>query len=132
MFLTINSRNFIKPCCCMAAVLIAFAMMMMMMAINTHASTINPVERTTYGVGPELLDKYTQKSDKQQFQCLQSKEMISFDGLNDNYCDCKDGSDEPGTSACSNAMLSFNADTKFYCRNKMYKPQYISHSKVNE
>lgn len=96
------------------------------------AAELNSVERTTYGVGPDLLEKYIQKSEQQQFQCLQSKEMISFDSVNDNYCDCKDGSDEPGTSACSNAVLSFNSDTKFYCKNKYFKPQYISHSKVNE
>nr|CAG4717052.1 unnamed protein product [Naegleria fowleri] len=96
------------------------------------AAELYSVERTTYGVGPDLLEKYIQKSEQQQFQCLQSKEMISFDSVNDNYCDCKDGSDEPGTSACSNAVLSFNSDTKFYCKNKYFKPQYISHSKVND
>ena len=36
-----------------------------------------------------------------KFQCLQSKELIEKDLVNDDYCDCSDGSDEPSTSACS-------------------------------
>ena len=32
--------------------------------------------------------------------------------LNDDYCDCKDGSDEPATSACSNVLVQ---KRKFHC-----------------
>lgn len=42
------------------------------------------------------------------FTCFQSKEVIGADQVNDNYCDCADGSDEPLTSACP--------DNKFKCR----------------
>lgn len=35
------------------------------------------------------------------FSCSDSKNVIPSDRVNDNYCDCKDGSDEPKTSACA-------------------------------
>lgn len=34
------------------------------------------------------------------FTCIKSKEVIYFSQINDNFCDCKDGSDEPSTNAC--------------------------------
>ena len=35
--------------------------------------------------------------------------------LNDNYCDCEDGSDEPGTSACSGLLVG---ERIFRCRDE--------------
>lgn len=31
-----------------------------------------------------------------------SSSVVSWEMVNDDFCDCQDGSDEPGTSACSN------------------------------
>lgn len=42
-----------------------------------------------------------------KFSCISDGKLISFDKVNDDYCDCDDGSDEPGTEACPNG--------KFYC-----------------
>ena len=45
--------------------------------------------------------------------------------VNDNFCDCPDGSDEPGTSAC--APMG-----RFYCLNEGHKGASIPSSKVND
>ncbi|XP_046396493.1 uncharacterized protein LOC124163553 [Ischnura elegans] len=49
------------------------------------------------------------------FVCLTSRKEIKMDRINDDFCDCPaDGSDEPGTSACSNGV--------FYC----YSNNFVS------
>ncbi|ESW04686.1 hypothetical protein PHAVU_011G116600 [Phaseolus vulgaris] len=57
-------------------------------------------------------------------KCKDGSKSFSRDRLNDNFCDCPDGTDEPGTSACPGA--------KFYCRNLGSKPQFIVSSHVND
>lgn len=32
----------------------------------------------------------------QEFKCLTTGQVIPFEYINDNYCDCTDGTDEPG------------------------------------
>lgn len=59
-----------------------------------------------------------------QFKCLSNGKVIPMDHVNDDYCDCEDGSDEPGTNACPNGL--------FYCENKPYTGSYISTSRVND
>ena len=48
------------------------------------------------GVGPSLRSEYGKTDGK--FRCLRSGEVISDSQVNDQYCDCRDGSDEPGRS----------------------------------
>ncbi|XP_017879297.1 glucosidase 2 subunit beta [Ceratina calcarata] len=58
------------------------------------------------------------------FQCLDGSLLIPFAQVNDDYCDCADGSDEPGTPACTNGS--------FYCENSGHKPRYIPSTWVND
>ncbi|XP_065876281.1 glucosidase 2 subunit beta [Euphorbia lathyris] len=57
-------------------------------------------------------------------KCKDGSKSFTRDRLNDNFCDCVDGTDEPGTSACPRG--------KFYCRNSGSKPQFIFSSRVND
>lgn len=61
------------------------------------------------------------------FQCIASMEIIEYSQLNDDYCDCLDGSDEPGTNACANGHFVCTHQEKY----KNY-PIMIPSSKVND
>ncbi|KAK6919735.1 Glucosidase II beta subunit, N-terminal [Dillenia turbinata] len=57
-------------------------------------------------------------------KCKDGSKSFSRDRINDNFCDCLDGTDEPGTSACPTG--------RFYCRNAGSKPQFLFSSRVND
>ena len=56
------------------------------------------------GVEPGLVGHY---ANRKEFQCLDGHQQFPIDFVNDDYCDCDDGSDEPGTSACSNGRCDY-------------------------
>ncbi|XP_051151780.1 glucosidase 2 subunit beta isoform X2 [Andrographis paniculata] len=57
-------------------------------------------------------------------KCKDGSKSFTRDRLNDNFCDCVDGSDEPGTSACPSGT--------FYCRTMGSKPKFLFSSRVND
>lgn len=61
------------------------------------------------------------------FYCTTSQERIDYSQVNDDYCDCLDGSDEPKTSACSNGQFfcSFQKPFNNY-------PKVIPSNRVND
>ena len=61
-----------------------------------------------------------------QFECDRSARVMPIEHVNDDYCDCADGSDEPGTSACS------GSSTPFWCANVGHKATTIPSSRVRD
>ncbi|KAD7478141.1 hypothetical protein E3N88_01277 [Mikania micrantha] len=57
-------------------------------------------------------------------KCKDGSKSFTKAQLNDDFCDCFDGTDEPGTSACPSG--------KFYCRNAGHTPLSIFSSRVND
>ncbi|XP_009587510.1 glucosidase 2 subunit beta-like isoform X1 [Nicotiana tomentosiformis] len=57
-------------------------------------------------------------------KCKDGSKKFTKSQFNDDFCDCPDGSDEPGTSACPTG--------KFYCKNTGHVPIFIYSSRVND
>ncbi|KAF5735681.1 glucosidase 2 subunit beta-like isoform X1 [Tripterygium wilfordii] len=73
------------------------------------------------GIRPED-EKYYKASDT--IKCKDGSKKFSKAQLNDDFCDCTDGTDEPGTSACPGG--------KFYCRNAGHAPVLLFSSRIND
>lgn len=61
------------------------------------------------------------------FACLSGEGKVPYTALNDNYCDCLDGSDEPGTGACAGQDT-----TLFHCPNVGSTPRLVYASRVDD
>ncbi|KAF2305193.1 hypothetical protein GH714_002920 [Hevea brasiliensis] len=74
------------------------------------------------GIPPQDENYYKISSDT--IKCKDGSKKFTKAQLNDDFCDCPDGSDEPGTSACPRG--------KFYCRNSGHIPVLLFSSRVND
>lgn len=82
------------------------------------------------GVEPGRLHLYepSVENNEKYWYCINHPEIkLRFDQINDDFCDCPDGSDEPGTNACP-----YNASHKFYCANEGFIPGYLESFKLND
>ena len=105
----------------------------------------------THGVSPSLVSQYVPSTTgaHQTWSCLDGSKQIAWSAVNDDYCDCADGSDEPGASPgglwpgvnCIDVvmyLISFCEGTsacpnnKFYCRNEGHIGAVIQSSRVND
>ncbi|KAL0058582.1 hypothetical protein AAF712_010460 [Marasmius tenuissimus] len=97
-------------------------MIPLLLLLSAPLSTLAAVDKTT-GVSPALLPKYV-PAKSGSWKCLDGSKEIRWDYVNDDSCDCPDGSDEPGTSACPNST--------FYCQNVGHIGSSIRSSRVND
>lgn len=76
------------------------------------------------GVAPEDQAKYTGG----EFRCFDGRgKPLPATAVNDEYCDCEDGSDEPGTGACAG-----QTSTVFFCRNEGSTARRVYASRVGD
>lgn len=91
--------------------------------------------RRLKGVMTQLASQYETGD---QFTCLKSGTSIPSTYVNDDYCDCEDGTDEPGTSACANLLVTgkMAPDFLFQCDVHATTPlvvgTLVKHSQVND
>jgi len=76
------------------------------------------------GVGINERGNAVYRGDGGIFRCVDGVGVVDIARFNDDYCDCADGSDEPGTSAC--------ADGIFHCVNWAHREQQLHSSFVED
>ena len=93
----------------------------------TPSSSSSSSPSSLRGVSPSSLSRYTSRAPV--FTCFTGSSVsgapLSLSHVNDGFCDCTDGSDEPGTNACSVGKF-------FFCRNVGSKPMRILNSRVDD
>lgn len=95
-------------------------------ALSSLAPQLNvvapKVESGVRGVAPHEAKHY---APGKTFKCLYGAGVIGYEQVNDDYCDCDDGSDEPGTNACPNG--------RFYCgQHNRHSPETVLSMRVND
>ncbi|KAL8484331.1 hypothetical protein ACS0TY_026857 [Phlomoides rotata] len=90
----------------------------------TRSAASFPPKDSFLGVSPEDVNYYKGLLSSSTVKCKDGSKKFNKSQFNDDFCDCPDGSDEPGTSACP--------DGKFYCKNAGHTPLFLYSSRVND
>lgn len=95
-----------------------------------------PVHGHILGVQSRYTVYFNAAKNKGVFRCLDGSATIPFSSVNNDICDCGDGSDEPGTAACTalrgSALTLFPRDWKFQCTGDEHVSQAFLHNSVND
>jgi protein kinase C substrate 80K-H len=112
-----------------AAPMMRFVVALTCAAVSLATATASVVKtpRHLLGVDPALKHLYASSSSS-AFVCDGNAKTIPLSRVNDEYCDCDDGSDEPGTSACAGRRESRG----FYCVNAGATPLTVPASRVDD
>ncbi|KAM1039313.1 hypothetical protein ACFX2C_028742 [Malus domestica] len=116
----------VKPSFVAAALCVLCVLSLSLESISISISIVgsassSPTTNQFLGISPQD-EKYYKSSEV--IKCKDGSKKFSRAQLNDDFCDCPDGTDEPGTSACPAG--------KFYCRNVGHAPLLIFSSRVND
>ena len=72
------------------AIIICIALLWVLLATPSDAAA------GLRGVNPAHTAKYSAAQASGTFECFDGFKRVPVSAVNDNYCDCPDGSDEPG------------------------------------
>ena len=89
------------------------------------SASTGAMPRNTHGMAESDIDKL---SSSEVFSCKDGSAVLPIARLNDDFCDCADGSDEPGTSACAGT----GTGDRFYCTNQGHLGRFIPSSRVGD
>eukprot|EP00300_Choanocystis_sp_HF-7_P008772 c16105_g1_i1.p1 GENE.c16105_g1_i1~~c16105_g1_i1.p1 ORF type:complete len:756 (+),score=190.45 c16105_g1_i1:33-2270(+) len=95
--------------------------MVLLFGVCGAAGPARPATHPIWGIAKQDYERYTLALSSGVWSC--GGRSIPASQINDDYCDCEDGSDEPGTSAC---------DGVFYCHNFGFVSKSIFSSHVND
>lgn len=105
-------------------------------AVILFCSVLTPVHGRILGVQSRHTAYFDAAKNTGAFRCLDGSATIPFSAVNNDICDCTDGSDEPGTSACTalrgSALTLFPQDWKFQCTSEEPVSQAFPHNHVND
>ncbi|CAE6532092.1 unnamed protein product [Rhizoctonia solani] len=100
--------------------------MLLALAIVVVIPTLALGNKPPAGVSPRSASLYAPitSTNPATWKCIDGSKTVLYSAINDDFCDCPDGSDEPGTSACPNGT--------FYCTNEGHIGANIKSSRVND